>query len=60
MSILSIIIMALGFIAFIPGLLSNYPGLKQRFFHIGWSLWFLYLNYSFIRALENDNEKINS
>lgn len=57
MSILSFFIMSLGFLAFIPDLLSNYPGLKQRFFHIGWSIWFFYLNYSFVRSLENEKVK---
>ena len=53
MSIISIIIMSLGFLVFIPDVLSNYFGLKQRFFHIGWSIWFLYLSYSFVRLPEN-------
>ena len=58
MSILSFFIMSLGLLAFMPDLLSNYPGLKQRFFHIGWSIWFLYLSYSFIKLPENEKLKI--
>jgi hypothetical membrane protein len=57
MSILSFFIMSLGFLAFMPDLLSNCPGLKQRFFHIGWSIWFFYLSFSFIRLLENEKVK---
>lgn len=48
LALLSILFMVLGSLAFIPEVLGNYPGLKQRFFHIGWSIWFLYLAYSFI------------
>jgi len=49
--------MTLGFLAFMPDVLSNYPGLKQRFFHIGWSLWFFYLSYSFVRLFQNEKVK---
>ena len=58
MSILSFFVMSLGLLAFMPDLLSNYPGLKQRFFHIGWSIWFFYLSYSFIRLHKNSEIKI--
>jgi hypothetical membrane protein len=57
MSTVSFFIMSLGLLAFMPDLLSNYPGLKQRFFHVGWSVWFLYLSYSFIRLPENEKFK---
>jgi hypothetical membrane protein len=49
MSILSLLLMSLGFLSYFPNLLSDYLGLKQRFFHIGWSVWFSYLSYSFIK-----------
>ena len=39
--------MSLGFLAFMPQILGDYTGLKQRIFHIGWSIWFLYLSYAF-------------
>lgn len=52
MSILSFLIMSLGFLVFAPDFLSDYPGLKQRFFHIGWSVWFFNLSYSFAGLLE--------
>lgn len=54
MSIVSFFIMSLGFLAFMPDVLSNYPGLKQRLFHIGWSIWFFYLSNSFVRLPKNE------
>jgi hypothetical membrane protein len=42
-------IMLLGFLTLIPNILDNYFGLKQRFFHIGWSMWFIYLSQKFIK-----------
>ena len=44
---LSLLVMSLGFLAFLPGVWSEYPGLKQRFFHAGWAIWFSYLGYRF-------------
>ena len=41
-------IMVLGFCVFFPEVLAPYFGLKQRFFHIGWTLWFVYLSYRFL------------
>ena len=57
MAILSLLIMSLGFLAFMPDVLTSYIGIKQRFFHIGWSVWFFYLSYSFSRLLEKENIK---
>lgn len=45
----SLTIMLLGFLAFMPEVLSAWPGLKQRFFHLGWSLWFIGLSRAFLR-----------
>jgi hypothetical membrane protein len=42
-------IMCLGFLVRFPDILSNYFGLKQLFFHVGWSFWFLSLGIVFIR-----------
>ena len=53
MSAVGLFIMSLGFLAFMPELLSNYLGLKQRLFHIGWSVWFIYLSYAFRNLLNN-------
>lgn len=47
MSLFSFFVMSLGFLAFMPEILGDYTGLKQRLFHIGWSIWFFYLSYAF-------------
>lgn len=59
MSILSFLVMSLGFLAFMPDVLAEYPGLKQRFFHAGWSIWFVYLSYGFVKltGLERENRQ---
>jgi len=49
MSVFSLFVMSLGFLAFMPEILGDYTGLKQRLFHIGWSIWFLYLSYAFTK-----------
>lgn len=49
MCVVSFLIMSLGLLAFMPDFLPEYIGLKQRFFHVGWSVWFVYLSYAFIR-----------
>jgi hypothetical membrane protein len=49
-TIVSLAIMLLGFLAFMPDVLGAYPGLKQRFFHLGWSLWFIGLSRTFLRS----------
>jgi len=59
MTILSLLIMSLGFLAFMPDVLNSSIGIKQRFFHIGWSVWFFYLSYSFTRLLEKESVKDN-
>jgi hypothetical membrane protein len=52
-AIVSLAIMLLGFLAFMPEVMSSTLGLKQRFFHIGWSLWFIGLSRAFLRLLKN-------
>ncbi len=47
-AIVSLAIMLLGFLAFMPEVLGAWPGLRQRFFHIGWSLWFIGLGRAFL------------
>jgi len=49
-AIVSFLVMLLGFTAFMPDVLGAWPGLKQRFFHIGWSLWFIGLGRAFLRS----------
>lgn len=43
----SFAVMALGFLVFAPDVLAGCQGLKQRFFHAGWSIWFGYLGLGF-------------
>ena len=51
-SLVAFSIMLLGFLVFLPNVLSEYPGLKQRFFHAGWTIWFVYLSYRFNGLIE--------
>ncbi len=51
-AIASLAIMLLGFMAFIPEVMSSSLGLKQRFFHLGWSLWFIGLSWAFLMAVK--------
>ena len=46
-----LLITALGYLVFTP-VLDTYPGLKQRFAHTGWTLWFVYLSLLFKKAQE--------
>jgi hypothetical protein len=57
MSAVGLFIMSLGFLAFMPEFLSDISGLKQRLFHIGWSVWFIYLSYSFINLQKHNNNE---
>ena len=52
-ALVSLVLMSLGFLAFLPGVLPGSIGLKQRFFHLGWCVWFLYLSFGFARAQGN-------
>ena len=52
-SFIIFIVMSFGFLIYIPNFLDNYFGLKQRFFHFGWSIWFCYLSYIFAKILSN-------
>lgn len=45
---ISAAVISLGFLTLTPEVLDSYFGLKQRFFHVGWSLWFIYLSVKFI------------
>jgi hypothetical membrane protein len=45
--------MLFGFLAFTPDVLGSWPGLKQRFFHLGWSLWFIGLSRAFSPSQKN-------
>ena len=49
---------ALSFLGMIPETLENYPGLLAMFAHSAWSIWFIYLSFSFL-SLEKNNKAIN-
>lgn len=55
-AIVSFTIMLLGFLAFMPDVLGAWPGLKQRFFHLAWSLWFIGLSRAFLSSLKNKRD----
>ncbi len=61
MSIISFVVMMLGFLTFLPDFYGEFTGLKQRFFHLGWSIWFIYLGISFQRLKDslNSNKVVN-
>jgi hypothetical membrane protein len=52
-AIVSLAIMLLGFLAYMPDVLGAFPGLKQRFFHLGWSIWFIGLSRAFLRSAKD-------
>lgn len=53
---LSLLVMALILLRFVPAFQQHFPGLIQRFFHLGWSIWFIAMSFSFIKIL---NTKYN-
>ncbi len=46
-SLLILIIMLAGFLVYVPQVMDDFFGIKQRFFHVGWTCWFIYLSKSF-------------
>lgn len=60
MASLGFVLMALGFLAFFPSVLSTYIGLKQRLFHLGWCVWFIYLSAAFVNILGKARQKMDS
>lgn len=54
LSALALGIMLLGFLVYVPNIMSELFGLKQRFFHLGWTIWFIYLSTAF-RAMTVDH-----
>jgi hypothetical protein len=60
MSIASLLVMSLGLLAFLPDIMSDYMGLKQRLFHVGWSVWFGYLSYGFVSLAADTRLAITS
>lgn len=48
-ALLTLLIMSLGFLIYAENLMAGYQGLKQRFFHLGWTIWFISLSYIFLK-----------
>ncbi len=46
-SLLILLLMLLGFLVYVPQVMDNLFGIKQRFFHVGWTFWFIYLSKTF-------------
>lgn len=55
MAAISLILMLLGFMVYFPDLFGDLMGLKQRVFHAGWSVWFIYLSL-FWKRNEGENQ----
>ncbi|WP_345210734.1 DUF998 domain-containing protein [Mucilaginibacter gynuensis] len=58
-SVISLLILLLIFLRFIPAVQNHYPGLVQRFVHFGWSFWFVSVAITFNRLLST-NYTINN
>lgn len=50
-----LVLFLLGATAFWPEIMGTLPGLKQRFFHLGWSLWFVGLSRAFRHPLKEES-----
>lgn len=46
-SLIILLVMLTGFLIYVPQVMTNLFGVKQRFFHIGWTFWFIYLSNTF-------------
>ena len=57
LSLVSLVIMLLIFLRFVPSVQNNYPGLIQRFAHLGWSVWFVFLSTSLIKLISVQEQK---
>lgn len=44
-------LMGLIFLRFVPGLQAHYPGLVQRFYYTGWSVWSVCLGWCFLAGM---------
>ena len=50
---IGLIIMLLGFLIFIPNILTENFELKQRFLYLGWTIWSAYLAYRYLQLSLN-------
>jgi hypothetical protein len=46
-AVISFVVMSLGFLVYFPNVLGGVHGLKQRVFHLGWAIWFIFLSRRF-------------
>ena len=44
-------LMGLIFLRFVPEIEANYPGLVQRFYYAGWSVWSVCLGWGFLAGV---------
>lgn len=58
LAIISFLIMMLGFLIFIPNVLNEYFGLKQRFLYAGWTVWSVFLSYKFLDLEKQNRETV--
>ncbi len=60
-TVISLALMMLIFLRFVPAFQNTYPGLIQRFVHLGWSVWFIGLSVGLIRlvSLQENQQLLN-
>jgi len=56
--IVVMVLFTAGFSIFFPDFFGNYLGVKQRFFHLGWMLWFSYLAVAFVSLNKKTTPKV--
>lgn len=55
--LLMFLVMGISISSFFPPLQTPYFGLIVRFFHVGWSLWYIFMSLSFIKLEQVKAEK---
>lgn len=55
--VIFVVLAAQGIIPFIPNFIKEYQGLVARFFHLGWSVWYILLSYNFINLIGGKVQK---
>jgi hypothetical membrane protein len=59
LSAISFLMLAALFLRMVPSIDNTYPGLIQRIAHLGWSVWLVSLNISFVQLLNLKNLKFS-
>jgi hypothetical membrane protein len=59
LSAISLLMLMLLFLRAVPSIDNSYPGLIQRFAHLGWSVWLVSLNLSFVQLINLKNLKFS-